>query len=121
MYIILTKFFCQIRNKKRYLKKLNHSFNLLSMVKILAFLLMDKLDLERPTQWKDLIQICFLIKLIIYHLNFLGFCQELRYLFKRNQKDKNVLERNCILKFLHLKFIVKLLEIYCLVVLVNKN
>jgi hypothetical protein len=62
-----------------------------------------------------------LIKLIIYHLNFLGFCQELRYLFKRNQKDKNVLERNCILKFLHLKFIVKLLEIYCLVVLVNKN
>ena len=26
-------------------------------------------------------------------MNFLGFCQELQYLFKKSQKDKKVLEK----------------------------
>jgi len=100
MFIILTKYFYQIHNKMRYLKKLNHLFNLPLMEKILAYLPMDKQAQGKLIQWKDQIRICCLIKLIAEHMNFLGFCQELQYLFKKSLKDKNVLEKNYILRFL---------------------
>lgn len=70
------------------------------MEKILAYLPMDKQAQGKLIQWKDQIRICCLIKLIAEHMNFLGFCQELQYLFKKSLKDKNVLEKNYILRFL---------------------
>ena len=96
MYTILIMSFYQIQNRMIFLKKLNLLFKLLLMVKTLAFLHMDKQDLEKLLQWKDPILICFLISKTINRLNFLEFCQESQFLFNRKSIDSiRVLEKNC--------------------------
>ena len=102
-----------IHPKVRFFKKSNHLFRQLLTERILAYLLMDRRDRAKPSQWRALRLTSFSINSRPSLMSYLEYYQELQSSFKRKLRDIDVnLDRKYSLRFQLLKFTVRMFETF---------